>query len=454
MYLKRFLFITLFFILISCNDGGEDTSYMQRLEDPELFQASIQNLTNIVVYDIFSPPVASRVYLYPTIAAYEVARKATPLKYNSLVGQVKGLAPLPESETEKVNYLLASIYAFNRVGKALIFSEKKMEAFQADFAAKIKEIKVPRSVDKASKEYGIIAANSILDWASKDLYSQTRTYPKYSMKEEDRFWKPTPPDYMDGIEPHWEKIRTMVLDSSNQFQPKAPLTFDLTKGSPFQKQLWDVYQVINNLNEEQIEVAQFWDCNPYISNHKGHAMFATKKITPGGHWIGITAVATRQAKSSIMETINAYTNVSIALFDSFISCWDEKWDTLIVRPETLINQYYDEQWLPLLQTPPFPEYTSGHSVISRAAAVTLTDLFGDNFSFTDTTEVAYGLGQRKYDSFIHASEEAAISRFYGGIHYMMAIDEGVTQGQAVGEYVVKKIQTKVRSSISDKLNKE
>ena len=183
-------------------------------------------------------------------------------------------------------------------------------------------------------------------------------------------------------------------------------------------------------------------------------MFAIKKITPGGHWIGITAVATRQARSSFMETINAYTNVSIALFDSFISCWDEKWDTLIVRPETLINQYYDEQWLPLLQTPPFPEYTSGHSVISRAAAVTLTDLFGDNFSFTDTTEVAYGLGQRKYNSFIHASEEAAISRFYGGIHYMMAIDEGVTQGQAVGDYVVKKIQTKVRSSISDNLNKE
>ena len=454
MYLKRFLFITLSILLVSCNDGVEDIAYLQRLEDPELFQASIQNLTDIVVYDIFSPPVASRVYLYPTIAAYEVARKAAPLNYNSLVGQVKGLAPLPKAKTEKVNYLLASIYAFNHVGKALIFSQKKMEVFQADFAAKIKEIKVPSSIDKASKAYGIIAANSILEWASKDLYSQTRTYPKYFMKQEDRFWKPTPPDYMDGIEPHWEKIRTMVLDSSNQFQPKAPLTFDLTKGSPFQKQLWEVYQVINNLDEEQIEVAKFWDCNPYVSNHKGHAMFAIKKITPGGHWIGITAVATRQARSSFMETINAYTNVSIALFDSFISCWDEKWDTLIVRPETLINQYYDEQWLPLLQTPPFPEYTSGHSVISRAAAVTLTDLFGDNFSFTDTTEVAYGLGQRKYNSFIHASEEAAISRFYGGIHYMMAIDEGVTQGQAVGDYVVKKIQTKVRSSISDNLNKE
>ncbi len=152
-------------------------------------------------------------------------------------------------------------------------------------------------------------------------------------------------------------------------------------------------------------------------------------------------MTTRQAQNTFDETINAYANVSIALFDAFISCWDEKWNTLVVRPETLINQYYDEEWLPLLQTPPFPEYTSGHSVISRAAAVILTDLYGDNFAFTDTTEVLYGLPERKYNSFIHASEEAAISRLYGGIHYMMAIEEGVKQGQAVGEYIVDQIQT-------------
>jgi hypothetical protein len=318
-----------------------------------------------------------------------------------------------------------------------------MEKFELDFAKKIKTIKVPRRVDKASKEYAVQAGNAIKDWASKDMYSQTRTFPKYTIQEKDQFWKPTPPDYMDGIEPHWKEIRTMVLDSSNQFAPKPPLAFDLTKDSPFQKQLWEVFEVINNLDENQIEIAKFWDCNPYVTHHRGHAMFATKKITPGGHWIGITAIATRQAKSSFVETINAYTNVSIALFDAFISCWDEKWNTLIVRPETLINEHYDEEWLPLLQTPPFPEYTSGHSVISRAAAITLTDIYGEDFSFTDTTEVAYGLGERKYTSFIHASEEAAISRLYGGIHYMMAIEEGVAQGQAVGEYIVNRLQTKV-----------
>ena len=181
-------------------------------------------------------------------------------------------------------------------------------------------------------------------------------------------------------------------------------------------------------------------------------MFATKKITPGGHWIGITAIVTRQAEASFLDTINAYTNVSIALFDAFISCWDEKWDTLVVRPETLINKYYNEEWLPVLQTPPFPEYTSGHSVISRAAALTLTDLFGDDFAFTDTTELEYGLPQRSYNSFIHAAEEAAISRLYGGIHYMMAIEEGVNQGQNVGEYVVDKIQTKINDYDSLVLN--
>ena len=170
-------------------------------------------------------------------------------------------------------------------------------------------------------------------------------------------------------------------------------------------------------------------------------MFATKKITPGGHWIGITAIATRKSNATFDETINAYTNVSIALFDAFISCWDEKWKSLVVRPETLINQYIDEEWVPLLQTPPFPEYTSGHSVISRAAAIVLTKLYGGNFSFNDTTEMEYGLPARDFKSFKHASEEAAISRLYGGIHYMMAIDEGVKQGEKVGDYIAINLQT-------------
>ncbi|MEK9612595.1 MAG: vanadium-dependent haloperoxidase [Flavobacteriaceae bacterium] len=440
----RILFLAILFSFFTgCLDLSENKTYEKDLENPELFQQAMQNLTDIVVYDIFSPPVASRVYLYPTLAAYEIMVLKDPKSYRSLSGQVKELKPIPKPKNENVNHHLAALYAFNEVGKALIFSENKMEDFQSKLDEKFDDLSVPNRVIKASQQYGIQVAEFIMKWAGSDMYSQTRTFPKYTIKEEDRFWKPTPPDYMDGIEPHWKEIRTMVLDSSNQFAPKDPLKFDLNEGSPFQKQLMEVFNVTNNLDKDQIEIAKFWDCNPYVTHHRGHAMFATKKITPGGHWIGITAIATRQAQSDFAETINAYANVSIALFDAFISCWDEKWDTLIVRPETLINQYYDEEWLPLLQTPPFPEYTSGHSVISRAAAVTLTDLYGDNFAFSDTTEVLYGLPVRDYKSFMHASEEAAISRLYGGIHYMMAIEEGVNQGQSVGDYIVKTIQTKI-----------
>ena len=438
--LKIFLILTTLY-LQSCSESN-NIDYKVQLRDPELFQAAMQNLTDIVVYDIFSPPVASRVYLYPSVAAYEIMAYFNSNNFNSLKGQIKELKEIPKPDNPNINYNLSAIFSFNQVGKALIFSEKKMEQFEISLDKKLIDFGVPIRVLNASKEYAEKVSKSILEWASKDMYSQTRTYPKYSIIDEDRFWKPTPPDYMDGIEPHWPKIRTMVLDSSNQFPPKDPIPFNLKKGSPFHKQLMEVYEVTNSLTEEQTNIAKFWDCNPYVSHHKGHAMFATKKITPGGHWIGITAVATRKAKSSFEDTINAYVNVSISLFDAFISCWDEKWETLVVRPETLINQYYDEDWLPLLQTPPFPEYTSGHSVISRAAAITLTDLYGENFDFEDTTEVSYGLPARSYKSFINASEEAAISRLYGGIHYMMAITEGVIQGQKIGDFIVKNIQTK------------
>ena len=92
-----------------------------------------------------------------------------------------------------------------------------------------------------------------------------------------------------------------------------------------------------------------------------------------------------------------------------------------------------------MQTPPFPEYTSGHSVISTAAALVLTDIYGADFSFDDDVEVEYGLPVRSFDSFIQASEEAAISRLYGGIHYRPAIDNGVEQGEKVGQFIIENL---------------
>ena len=130
------------------------------------------------------------------------------------------------------------------------------------------------------------------------------------------------------------------------------------------------------------------------------------------------------------------------MFESFISCWDEKYRSNAVRPETVINEFIDAEWLPLLQTPPFPEYTSGHSVASAAASYILTNEIGDNFSFVDSTEVEFGLDPRSFTSFQQAADEASLSRLYGGIHFMPSIKNGLSQGKNIGEWIIAKLKLK------------
>jgi len=408
--------------------------------------ASMQRLTDVIVHDIFSPPVAARIYSYASIAAYESLRHDFS-EYKTLAGQLNDLDKLPQPITnQEYCFPLASMQAFTMVGKALIFSEDKIEAYQQECYKRFEEINMPAEVYERSVAYGNELAAAILEWADGDMYKQTRTFPKYSITDDQEMWKPTPPDYMDGIEPHWREIRLMVLDSARQFSPKPPTEFSTSHDSQFYKETMEVYNALKVADAKDLEerkaIAKFWDCNPYVSTHRGHVMFATKKITPGGHWMGITKIVCQKEEADMMKTTEAYTRVSIALMDAFISCWDEKYRSNLVRPETVINENIDENWRPMLQTPPFPEHTSGHSVISRASAVTLTELFGDDYAFTDDTEEAYGLPIRSYKSFFHASEEAAISRLYGGIHYRPAIDFGVEQGQKVGDFIVQNLQTR------------
>ena len=441
--MKSIYFCILLFsvVFISC----EQDPYIETeaISNADNFHNSVKNLTDIIVHDILSPPVASRAYVYPCIAAYEVLCQNHP-EYRSLAGQLNGLSDSPKADTSKqISYSLAAIHAFNVIGKELTFSVDKYDNFTTELYDSLQTIGIPRQVLKESIAFGEAVAKHISEWASKDMYHQTRSFPKFSISQEPERWKPTPPGYMDGIEPHWREIRPFVLDSSQQFVPAPPTEFSTDKKSQFYKETMEVYSAVNDGTREQKEIASFWDCNPYVLNVTGHVMFATKKITPGGHWIGIVGLASRKADADLMKSVEAYALTSIALADGFISCWDEKYRSNLTRPETVINEYFDDSWVPLLQTPPFPEHTSGHSVISRAAAVALTSIFGDNFSFDDTTELEFGLPMRSFDSFLQASEEAAVSRLYGGIHFRPAIDEGVIQGEQVGNLVVKTLQLKV-----------
>lgn len=433
---------------VSCQTINEN--YQEDAADATFLHQSMKQLTDVIVHDIFSPPVASRIYAYSSIAAYEVMQQGFP-EYQSLAEQLNGWQGAPEADaSQEYCYPLAAVKAFLTVGRALIFSEPKMIEFEAQLMAQYEAVNMPQDVYRRSIAYGEEVADAVLAYADKDMYKETRTYPKFSIAEDDPSrWQPTPPDYMDGIEPHWREIRPFVLNGPDQFTPAPPTPFDLTEGSPFYQELMEVYHALDAEDkDERIAIAEFWDCNPYVSHHIGHVMYATKKITPGGHWINIVQIACDKADANFMQSVEAYTLTSIALADAFISCWDEKYRSNLIRPETVINEYIDENWMPALQTPPFPEYTSGHSVISRAAAVALTSIFGDDFAFVDTSEEEYGLPARSYRSFLHASSEAAVSRLYGGIHYRPAIDEGVKQGEQVGEYVVEQVQ--LRSQMTEK----
>ncbi|MDC6352856.1 MULTISPECIES: vanadium-dependent haloperoxidase [unclassified Robiginitalea] len=433
------------FLLLSCSGESEPITI-----SPEDYHASVDKVTEVMVHDIFSPPVASRIYVYPNIAAYEIMALHNPA-YKSLAGQVTDLEPIPSPEAGSgVNYPLAALVAHMDLSRQLIFSEERVTEFRDSLYSRWSEINEEEFV--ASRDYGLEVAAFISEWMDKDNYKQTRTMSKFTVNtDEPSRWQPTPPAYMEGIEPHWNKIRTLVIDSAAQFKPAPPVPFSMEEGSDFHRELMEVYEVGNAITEkgdesEEVAIARFWDCNPYVSVTRGHLMFATKKISPGAHWIGIAKIACRKDGSDFDKTVFAYTKTSIALFDGFISCWDEKYRSNLIRPETLINQHIDDSWKPVLQTPPFPEYTSGHSVVSGAAATALTSIFGDNFAFDDDTELPYGLPVRSFNSFNEASAEAAISRMYGGIHYRMAIEVGLDQGRSLGGYVVDQLEMNQRQT--------
>ncbi|MCY7350356.1 MAG: vanadium-dependent haloperoxidase [Cytophagaceae bacterium] len=440
--MKRVPFLLLFGLLAlitSCRKNPDQ--YKKAASNAESIREAEQKLTEVIIHDIFSPPVASRIYAYSSLAAYEAMLPGAPL-HRTLAGQLNGfkVGPQPESGQEYC-YPLASVRAFLTVGRTLTFSADRFDAFEATFYKQYQEAGVPSDVFDRSMAYGEAIGKHILAYSGKDNYKQLRGF-KHTVTNETGTWVPTPPAYMDAVEPLWRNIRPFTLDSAAQFMPIRPPAFSLVKDSLFYREMLEVYEVGKNLTDEQSEIANFWDCNPFKMNVQGHAMFATKKMSPGGHWMSIVGIASRKAKSDFAHTVEAYTLTSLALFDGFIACWDEKYRSVQIRPETVINASLDKDWQPLLQTPPFPEYTSGHSVISTAASLALTQLFGKNFSFDDSSEVSYGLPVRKFPSFQAAAQEAAISRFYGGIHYRSAIEEGAKQGQKVGEWVISQVHTR------------
>jgi hypothetical protein len=438
MRFKKYFVMAIALLFLSCQ---KDKPIQVSADE---YHAAIENVTDIMIHDIFAPPVASRIFVYPNIAAYEVIAQNSKT-YITLENQLKGLGTTPKLDPKTgVNVEVAALVAHMEVSKQLVFSEELVEKFRDSLYQKWKNTNEKEF--EVSKAYGLKVAEHIKKWMDQDNYKQTRTMPKFSVLQNvPGRWQPTPPSYMDAIEPHWAEIRTLLLDSASQFKPIPALPFSLDKKSAFFKQVQEVYDISLNMKKmgdecNEVKMAQFWDCNPYVSVTQGHMMFAKKKITPGAHWMGITKIACKKSNADFEKTVYVYTKTSIGMFEAFISCWDEKFRSNVIRPETVINQEIDENWKPALQTPPFPEYTSGHSVVSTVSSNILTSIFGDNFAFVDDSELRFGLPNRSFKSFNEAATEAAMSRFYGGIHYRASIDNGIVQGKQLAGFIVNKLK--------------
>jgi hypothetical protein len=413
--------------------------YEKLFKDPIHFSKAVNAVTDVITFDIFNPPIASRIYAYASLAAYEVMVAGAAGDYRSLSAEL-GMNAIPKPD-KPVNFELASTLAYLNVGQALTFSKDSTQKQIDHLLVLAEQEEMPDELLQASVAYARQVADSIMKFSKGDNYAQTRTAVKYTVKSNtEGRWVPTPPAYMKAVEPQWMKIRPIMLDSAAQFLPEPPPVFSKDTSSRFYKMAHEVYEAGNSLKEEQNQIADFWDCNGFKLHLSGHVMFGTKAMTPGGHWMGITGIICGNEKADFNKTVYTYMGVSFALMDGFISCWSTKFSHNLLRPETYINLYIDKTWKPYLQTPPFPEYSSGHSVISSASATVLTSLYGDQVAFTDTTERRWGWPDRTYKSVNDAAKEAAMSRFYGGIHFKEAIDNGMVEGKQVGDLIVGKLK--------------
>ena len=386
----------------------------------------------------YSPPVASRSFAYFGIATFEaMATGSKDLK--SLAGQVHELTPVPQREAGKVydeSVVLNSAIAFSAqsffthtgpTGKrALAAMEKKMATKVSDG--------VPADVLARSEAHGKAVAEHILAWSMNDggAVIENMGFPReYKLTPGPAHWVPTSKiaQQQFPILPDWGKNRTFAMPNGATCPLPPPIAYSEDKGSAFYKEAKEVYDTVNTLTPDQRAIARFWSDDPMLSP------------TPPGHWISIAMAALDHDHANIEKMVETQALLGIAVADGFIGCWDAKYKYDLVRPITYIKKLIDPTWEALLITPPFPEYPSGHSTQSGAAAVVLAKLFGDHYAFEDHTHEADGLIPRKYASFWDAAEEAGISRLYGGIHFRNAIVLGLEQGKCIGVYV-NKLQTR------------
>jgi hypothetical protein len=381
----------------------------------------------------YSPPVASRAFGYLGVTAYE-ALASGDRSMASLAGQLNGLTPVPQraggvSYDEAVVMQAAlSSAALELFGNTGPTGQRALKRLTEKLSAEVSSGLDPELVAR-SEAYGRSVTTHILTWSESDGGAKIENmgFPlEFALGSRPESWVPTSLINQQQLPllPKWGENRPFAMPTGNACPLPPPPAYSEEKGSDFYKEAFEVYETVKNLTPEQRAIARFWSDDPMLSP------------TPPGHWIVIALKVLDEQKAGAAEHADLLARLGISLADAFIGCWHSKFEYDLLRPVTYIKRVIDPKWEPILITPPFPEYPSGHSTQSGAAATVLTAFFGENFAFTDNTHEKDKLPNRSFNSFWDAANEAGMSRLYGGIHFRAAIDRGLEQGRCIGEKAV------------------
>jgi hypothetical protein len=380
----------------------------------------------------YSPPVASRALAYLGIAAYEAVASGSP-DLGPLAGQLNGLEPLPVRNQDLVyddavvlHAALASMVRslFANTGPS---GQQAMSRLVQSLGDRVATGQAADVVAR-STAFGEALAARIIAWSRSDggAVIENLGFPlTYALQPGSAHWVPTNATsrlQQLPLLPEWGKNRPFAMPRTGVCPLPPPPQYSENKASEFYKQALEVRDVVEGLDTERRAIAGFWSDDPMLSP------------TPAGHWISILLQIADRERLSLERSVDALARLSIAMADSFIGCWEAKYRYDLLRPVTYIHRHIDPKWQPLLLTPPFPEYPSGHSVQSGAAATVLAQIFGDAFPFTDNTRERDGIMPRHFTGFWAAAREAGLSRLYGGIHFRAAIERGLEQGRCIGAY--------------------
>jgi hypothetical protein len=380
----------------------------------------------------YSPPVASRSLAYLGVTAFEAAASGNG-ELQSLAGQLNGLRAFPPREAGQTYDEALVLDAALSFAVQNLFSntgptgQRAIAALQEKLHRQISAA-LPADVVSRSDAYGRAVAEHIWAWSLEDggAVVENMGFPlEYALTKGAAHWAPTSliAQQQAPLLPNWGKNRTFVIPNGAVCGLPEPPAYSEDKNSEFYKQAFEVYQTRQNLSPEQRATARFWADDAMLS------------VTPPGHWISIALQILARDDAGFAKSVDVLARLGIATSDAFVGCWNAKFQYDLVRPVTYIRRVIDPKWDPLLITPPFPEYPSGHSTQSAAAATVMTNLFGEDFAFLDATDRSDGLAPRDFPSFWAAAREAANSRLLGGIHFRAAIERGLDQGRCIGEYV-------------------